>query len=371
MLKYLLNKGFDVYPVNPSQAGNEILGRKVYARLTDIPVAIDMVDIFRASDAVPGIVDEVLKLEPLPKVIWMQLTVRHDEAAARAEAAGIKVVMNRCPEDRIRQAVRRDRLDRRQFRRAFVEEAGHARRLPELRHPPEVGSADIAGMGTRKPVVCIRTVSRSGPARHFVLCNRPRLTKDSNRFHKTHWRGKMSQHTPGFNTLAIHAGAKPDPATGARATPIYQTTSYVFDDADHAASLFGLKAFGNIYTRIMNPTQAVLEERVAALEGGTAALAVASGHGAQFLVAPHAAQSGRELSCGPAALRRLDQPVRQRLQELRLGSALGRRQRHLDLRETDRREDQVHLRRKPRQSERRVHRPRRRSATSPTNTASR
>ena len=94
----------------------------------------------------------------------------------------------------------------------------------------------------------------------------------------------MSPRAPGFNTLAVHAGAKPDPATGARAVPIYQTTSYVFDDADHAASLFGLKAFGNIYTRIMNPTQAVLEERVAALEGGTAALATASGHSAQVLV---------------------------------------------------------------------------------------
>lgn len=94
----------------------------------------------------------------------------------------------------------------------------------------------------------------------------------------------MNQRTPGFDTLAIHAGAQPDPATGARATPIYQTTSFVFDDADHAASLFGLKAFGNIYTRIMNPTQAVLEERVAALEGGTAALATASGHAAQLLV---------------------------------------------------------------------------------------
>ncbi|MBE7185008.1 MAG: O-acetylhomoserine aminocarboxypropyltransferase [Methylobacterium mesophilicum] len=89
---------------------------------------------------------------------------------------------------------------------------------------------------------------------------------------------------PGFSTLAIHAGARPDPATGARATPIYQTTSYVFDNADHAASLFGLKAFGNIYTRIMNPTQAVLEERLAALEQGTAAVAVASGHAAQLLV---------------------------------------------------------------------------------------
>ena len=94
----------------------------------------------------------------------------------------------------------------------------------------------------------------------------------------------MSNSEPGFSTLAIHAGAQPDPTTGARATPIYQTTSFVFDDADHAASLFGLKAFGNIYTRIMNPTQAVLEERIAALEGGTAALAAASGHGAQLLI---------------------------------------------------------------------------------------
>ena len=94
----------------------------------------------------------------------------------------------------------------------------------------------------------------------------------------------MPETTPGFNTLAIHAGASPDATTGARATPIYQTSSFVFDDVDHAASLFGLQAFGNIYTRIGNPTNAVLEERVAALEGGTAALAVASGHAAQFLV---------------------------------------------------------------------------------------
>ncbi|CDM57297.1 MULTISPECIES: O-acetylhomoserine aminocarboxypropyltransferase [Rhizobium] len=94
----------------------------------------------------------------------------------------------------------------------------------------------------------------------------------------------MANNGPGFNTLAIHAGAQPDPATGARATPIYQTTAYVFNDSDHAAALFGLQQFGNIYTRIMNPTQAVLEERVAALEGGTAALAVASGHAAQVIV---------------------------------------------------------------------------------------
>ncbi|MBI5112511.1 MAG: O-acetylhomoserine aminocarboxypropyltransferase [Rhodovulum sp.] len=89
---------------------------------------------------------------------------------------------------------------------------------------------------------------------------------------------------PGFSTLAVHAGAQPDPTTGARVTPIYQTTAFVFEDVDHAASLFGLQAFGNIYTRITNPTTAVLEERVAALEGGTAAVAVASGHAAQHLI---------------------------------------------------------------------------------------
>lgn len=95
--KYLVDKGYTVFPVNPGQVGKEIAGRTTYARLADIPEPIDMVDVFRASDAVPAIVDEVLALTPLPKVIWMQLTVRHDEAAAKAEAAGIKVVMNRCP----------------------------------------------------------------------------------------------------------------------------------------------------------------------------------------------------------------------------------------------------------------------------------
>jgi len=93
----------------------------------------------------------------------------------------------------------------------------------------------------------------------------------------------MSDRQPGFETLAIHAGAAPDATTGARATPIYQTASFVFEDVDHAASLFGLQAFGNIYSRITNPTNAVLEERIAALEGGTAAVAVASGHAAEFL----------------------------------------------------------------------------------------
>jgi O-acetylhomoserine (thiol)-lyase len=104
--------------------------------------------------------------------------------------------------------------------------------------------------------------------------------------------------SPHFDTLAVHAGAAPDPSTGARATPIYQTTSFVFNDADHAAALFGLEAFGNIYTRIMNPTQAVLESRIAALEGGTAALAVASGHAAEFLTFHTLMEPGDEFIAG-------------------------------------------------------------------------
>ena len=97
VMKYLLDKGYDVIPVNPGLAGKEILGQEVYASLMDIPKPIDMVDIFRNSEAAGPITDEALALEPKPKVIWMQLSVRNDEAAARAEAAGLKVVMNRCP----------------------------------------------------------------------------------------------------------------------------------------------------------------------------------------------------------------------------------------------------------------------------------
>src|SRR5512140_2575188 len=96
-------------------------------------------------------------------------------------------------------------------------------------------------------------------------------------------------------TLALHAGQKPDPATNARAVPIYQTTSYVFNDADHAARLFGLQEFGNIYTRIMNPTTDVFEKRIAALEGGAAALALASGQAAETLAIITLAGAGDEI----------------------------------------------------------------------------
>jgi uncharacterized protein len=95
--KYLLERGYHMIPVNPGQTGKDILGQKVYARLSDIPEPVDMVDIFRAPDHVLPIVQEATALNKPPQVIWMQLSVRNDEAAALAEAAGMKVVMNRCP----------------------------------------------------------------------------------------------------------------------------------------------------------------------------------------------------------------------------------------------------------------------------------
>lgn len=97
VMKYLLDKGYDVIPVNPGLAGQEIIGQRVHASLADIPRGIDMVDIFRNSQAAGAVVDEALALDPKPGVIWMQLGVRNDEAAARAEQQGVSVVMNRCP----------------------------------------------------------------------------------------------------------------------------------------------------------------------------------------------------------------------------------------------------------------------------------
>jgi predicted CoA-binding protein len=95
--KYLLERGYDVIPVNPGLAGQELLGKRVYRSLKDIPHPVDMVEIFRNSEAAGPITDEALALDPRPRVIWMQLSVRNDAAAAKAEKEGIQVVMNRCP----------------------------------------------------------------------------------------------------------------------------------------------------------------------------------------------------------------------------------------------------------------------------------
>ncbi|HTT80514.1 MAG TPA: O-acetylhomoserine aminocarboxypropyltransferase [Stellaceae bacterium] len=232
VMKYLQGKGYRVIPVNPGIAGQELLGERVYASLKEIPDKIDMVDIFRPSSEAPRIVEEAIAVGA--PVVWMQLGVRHDAAAARAAAAGIDVVMNRCPKI--------------EFGRLGGELSWSG-----------VNSGIIQNRAPRAP--------RPRPMRE-----RPAAPPAG---------GNRSF---GFETRAVHAGAAPDPVTGARSTPIYQTTSYVFDDVDHAASLFNLHNFGYIYSRLTNPTVAVLEERVASLEGGRAALAAASGHAAQFLV---------------------------------------------------------------------------------------
>ena len=167
----------------------------------------------------------------------------------------------------------------------------------------------------------------------------------------------MTERIPGFSTLAVHAGAQPDPTTGARATPIYQTTSFVFDDVDHAASLFGLQAFGNIYTRIGNPTSAVLEERVAALEGGTAGLAVASGHAAQVLALHCADAAGRRvrrLQASSMAARSTSSTTPSRISAGTWCGPTRTTSRRFETR--DHAEDQGDLHRVDRQSRRRHHR---------------
>ncbi len=227
VMKYLQGKGYRVIPVNPGTAGQTLLGEKIYASLKDIPDKLDMVDVFRASDALPGIMQDAIAIGA--SVVWAQLGVRNDAAAAIGQAAGIEVIMDRCPK------IEFSRL-----------------------------GGELSWSGVNSGLIRNRP-----PEPPLAKLRRPRK--------------QAANQTYGFETLAIHAGAAPDPTTGARATPIFQTTAYVFQDVDHAASLFNLHDFGHIYTRLSNPTVAVLEERVATLEGGRAAVACASGHAAQFL----------------------------------------------------------------------------------------
>jgi len=227
VMKYLQEKGYRVIPVNPTQVGNTILGETVHASLAEVSEPFDMVDIFRGSEAAGGVVDETIAVaaDKGVTVVWMQLSVRNDAAAARAEAAGLTVIMDRCPK------IEYGRL-----------------------------GGELGWYGVNSGVISSRAKRAPG-----------------------HGEGAAGKTDYGFATRAIHAGASPDPTTGARATPIYQTTSYVFDNVDQAAARFNLHTFGHVYGRLSNPTVCVLEERIANLEGGRAACCAASGHAAQFL----------------------------------------------------------------------------------------
>ncbi len=231
-MKYLQHKGYRIYPVNPRALGQKILGEPVFSNLEELPQTVDMVDIFRNSSEAGQISDDAIQHGA--KIVWMQLGVVNLEAAKRAEANGIRVVMDRCPKI--------------EFSRLFGELSWHG-------FDSHVISSKRRPIGTTE-----------------------KLTKLS-----THDIQFLDQGRAGFETRAIHAGASPDPSTGARSTPIFQTTAYVFDDADHAASLFNLQTFGNIYSRLSNPTTSVLEERIASLENGKGTTCTASGHSAQLL----------------------------------------------------------------------------------------
>lgn len=234
-MKYLQAKGYRVIPVNPAAKGQDLLGETVLGSLSELPFKEMeqgvMVDLFRASEQAGVVTDEALKLKQEGKldfsVLWMQLGVVNEAAQNRAEAAGVKVVMDRCPKI--------------EFSRLFGELGWHG--------------FDSGVISSKR-----RTPGRASAPPDEEL---PKFT--------------------GFETRAIHAGAAPDPSTGARSTPIFQTTAYVFDDVEHAAALFNLATFGNIYSRLSNPTTAVLEERICALEGARGGTCCASGHAAQML----------------------------------------------------------------------------------------
>jgi O-acetylhomoserine (thiol)-lyase len=238
----LVGKGFRVIPVNPVAAGQTVLGETVYASLKDIPrddIHIDMVDVFRKSSDVPPLARDAIDIGA--KTLWMQLGVVNNDAAKLAEDAGLQVVMDRCPKI--------------EFSRLHGELGW--------------GGIDSKVISSKR-----RTVGRTDKAAKKQEEGETGSSSGSD---------KEPPRFTGFETKSIHSGAAPCPTTGARATPIYQTTAYVFDNIDHAAQLFNLQAPGNIYTRLTNPTNSVLEQRIAALEGGRGSTCTSSGHAAQLL----------------------------------------------------------------------------------------
>jgi O-acetylhomoserine (thiol)-lyase len=237
-MKYMQTKGYRIVPVNPGlPEGTKILGETVYPDFRKIPasVRVDMVDIFRNAEAAAKITDQAIEVmhERNIRVIWMQLGVRHDEAAARATAAGLRVVMDRCPK------IEYSRLYRELGQHGFDSGVISSKRRP-MGSPDKGASPDQVG---EKPTF-------NGFETRSLHAGAGGCTART-RYSTGHVQHGLCSHT--ICTAARYSPA-PDPTTGARVTPIHQNTSYVFEDVDHAASLFNLSTFGNIYSRLGNPT---------------------------------------------------------------------------------------------------------------------
>ena len=226
VMKYLQKYGYKIIPINPNEAGKFILDELCYGNLDEVPIKIDMIEVFRKSEDCLAIAQEAIKIKP--KVFWMQLGVVNHDAIKLVKKNGITVVYNKCA---------------------------------KIEHSRIFGSLGSGGfysklISSKKQQLMVNK-NRSNDAGFFISKN--------------------------LETLAIHAGTSPEASTGARSFPIYQTTAFAFDDVDHASSLYNLQEPGNIYARLSNPTTAALEQRIAALDNALGSCCVSSGHAAQLV----------------------------------------------------------------------------------------
>ena len=224
VMKYLQRKGYKIIPVNPKEAGKEIHNELCYASLKDIPINIDMVDVFRTSDECLELAKDTIKIKA--KVFWMQIGIFNSEANDLVLKNNLDCIYNRCP---------------------------------KIEHSRIFGELGSGGFYSK-----------------LISSKKNKLTnnnENSGNFFKSN----------NIETLSIHAGTSPDPVTGARSFPIYQSTAFAFDDSEHAASLYNLQETGNIYGRLSNPTTAALEQKIAALDNAVGSCCVSSGHAAQLI----------------------------------------------------------------------------------------
>ena len=224
VMKYLQKKGYRVIPVNPRETGGKINDELCYKSLGDIPLKIDMVDVFRKSEECLELAKETIKINV--KIFWMQIGIFNQEAYDLILKNNSQCIDNKCT---------------------------------KIEHSRIFGELGSGGFYTK-----------------LISSKKSKFTKNENK-------SEIFFETKNLETLSIHAGTAPDPVTGARSFPIYQSTAFTFDDSDHAASLYNLQENGNIYGRLSNPTTAALEQRIAALDNAVGSCCVSSGHAAQLI----------------------------------------------------------------------------------------